>query len=1036
MELSVAADAVRSLLALWEADMQFTKRLILSVLILFSIQVLSGTSEAGESVERASRQVFHELQKLANPIDRANAILDTMDSCPGDIGWRDSLDSHETSEAHAKLKADIISSHHLWPTLHQAVLSYRRQNQMDAALLMGERIIRHFPTRQNSREYSNMIKIFADFHLERKEYAQAIQWLLRKSLYADGVYFDDAGLNDLYFKTLHEHGKEMFALPWMHTLTEASPFMMGDGQKPIVYTHPNSPNNREGKIMFRAPEGYVFSKINLQGDVEIHEDPKGNVAYFVYLEPYFPIRQVGRNSMINLVYSQPGYHLLDTDHSLSESWPFLHARLFSSDANRKIYQWQINAEFEPGNAVSLLRELIQNPYAKVKGRVHVNVWPEGSRYSLDNQDHDHRRSIATSLQPGWHTGHYRSPQGIEQEVPFFIQGNGESEVGLNFESGWQGASVTLPQHVGRFTLAEINYGSYLAMATKQVDTPGPVYSWYSSDLSIWEPAETPPVGERLLRPQLIRTNAGTLMLFTLQQESSSLQLTMTQSHDGKNWSALQTLPPLPETQNLDPPCIAELPSGFLLVIMQKHFTIGLPGRWRPWKLLDISASRIKPCALLGDHRLCHLVFQGQHEDLRYVVSSDGIQWSQPIPIEINRKSNSKTEYRLLQQDDTLWLLADDNYVKGWYYSWDDQVWNGPVSLPLRFGDYLSQVIECADGTHAALYQTAKHRNNYLPSIMQGRFPSFLHRFENTYRWEDLSKGSCVQLINGQDEIWFVNPYYGFSRFDKNTTTCQDLGRTLSRDGTIPPRSTVGAITTHQDQVFVAINGYGVELIDRSTGKSEGPMMLCEPQRSQALNALAWASERLWIGTTQGLESCLPNTGTLEVHSWDYAGDQGPYITALAPAENGVWLATNEGEIYRFRLASEVFHKGPQLFEDIGRINKLISRGEDLYIVGRRNIALYNTQTGDVRMVLHNSQGDVDDATVDERWLWYLNQERLWRYDPAQQIHEEILVRTPLYESMMGPSTWSVVVDDRYVYLSLYGGMTRGEKAKLNLANRD
>jgi len=93
MELSVAADAVRSLLALWEADMQFTKRLILSVLILFSIQVLSGTSEAGESVERASRQVFLELQKLANPIDRANAILDTMDSCPGEIGWRDSLDS-------------------------------------------------------------------------------------------------------------------------------------------------------------------------------------------------------------------------------------------------------------------------------------------------------------------------------------------------------------------------------------------------------------------------------------------------------------------------------------------------------------------------------------------------------------------------------------------------------------------------------------------------------------------------------------------------------------------------------------------------------------------------------------------------------------------------------------------------------------------------------------------------------------------------------------------------------------------------------
>jgi hypothetical protein len=672
--------------------MQFTNRLILSISILLSIQIFSGTSEAVESAERASGQLFNELQKINNPIDRATAFLDTMDSRSEGIEWPDSLDAHETSEAHAKLKTKIKTSRLLWPTLYQAVQSYKQQDQMDAALLMGERIIRHFPTRQNSREYFDMIKIFADSHLERKAYSQAVRWLLRKAIYADGVYFDDAGLNELYFKTLHEHGKEMFELPWMHTLTETAPLIMGEGQEPIVYTHPVSQNNREGQMLFRAPEGRSFSKINLQGDVEILEDPKSNVAYFIYLEPYFPIRQVGRNNMINLVYSQPGSHLLKTDRSLNEPWPFLHARLFSSDSNRKIYQWQIKAEFEPGNAVSLLRELMQNPYAKVEGRVHVNVRPEGSRYSLDNQDHDYHRSIATSLQPGWHVGHYRSPQGIEQDVPFFIQGNGESEVGLNFESGWQGGSVTLPQDGGRFTLAEINDGSYLAMATEQVDTPGPVYSWRSSDLNAWEPAETPPVGERLLRPQLIKTNASNLILFALQQASSTIQLITAQSSDGKFWSALDALPPLPEPQNLTPPCIVELPSGLLLVIMQENFTIGLPGSWQPWERLDIPTSQMKPCALLSDNQICHFVFQEQHEGLKYTFSSDGVQWSPPAPVKINGEGKDKTEYRLLQQDETLWLLADDNYVKGWYGSWDDQVWNGPVSLPLRFGDYLSQVI--------------------------------------------------------------------------------------------------------------------------------------------------------------------------------------------------------------------------------------------------------------------------------------------------------------------------------------------------------
>lgn len=167
--------------------------------------------------------------------------------------------------------------------------------------------------------------------------------------------------NRRYFVLLTKKPERNIApLPWVRVLSPSSPTIEAESAEPIVYHHSESNSPSNAQMILQAAPGYLFTKIDVWGDVEVPQEPPPNYSsLFIRLDQYPFSSLIGPiQQMTDLEIRKPGRHQLGNSHELPSPWPLSRVFLRSSQDGKNIYKWRITAHFTQGDTYGAIRQVL------------------------------------------------------------------------------------------------------------------------------------------------------------------------------------------------------------------------------------------------------------------------------------------------------------------------------------------------------------------------------------------------------------------------------------------------------------------------------------------------------------------------------------------------------------------------------------------------------------------------------------------------------------------------------------------------------
>jgi hypothetical protein len=869
----------------------------------------------------------------------------------------------------------------------------------------------------------------------------------------DGRFFYGRDIEDrinrIYFDLVTKEGGSLSSTPpWVHLLSPSQSSFSLEADTPLVYRSPRSGIPTEAYFLLQAEPGSLFSKVDLWADVNIREEPRGGAAYFVYLSDYHPYRRSVESPF--LIYSKSGRQELAASATFKEPCAFLTVRLFSSEKTREVYGWRITADFAPGNAVDNRAGKDEETASTRKGRVQVDGTPPGTAVKISSY-YSKRGSFVTSLPAGHYEAIFSNPELGRIQVGFPVEADRVSQVGASLENGWSNYSVSsLPSDIGPAALARLPGGSYLVVASQKEKGFRQLRQWISEDLVHWHGGKFVDANlseSNNCSPTLLATRKGRVLLFWFLNGQTLFCCT---TQDAMNWS-----PPRIVTEFQAPfsaqagPSVLQTPGGDYLLATDDAWTKGNPGKWQDWKPYRIennpSGKVETPDLLLTESSQYVLAYTGTFSNAEnrprggvpsvFVASStDGIHWQEPVQV------GDGTLPHLYESGGNLWVIFNGKGFLESHYTRDGKKWFGPSHLtPLFEGFQQSDIVDLGDGRFAAV-DTPKEgqRHPYPVSLHVGRdFPDRIARLEDEYRWEDCdgtphgSGMNAYHLQNATDFIWSINPYGGFGRFDKRSGEYLETREIQSSRQPGLERQKIGALAVDGDRVWIGANAAGLYCLDQAEGNILFEAKAGQGLRSDVIPALAVEPGLVWVGTPEGLQAFDPGSA-----SWlafdQVTGLQGlPLpIVALALGEECLWIAGRDGRVLRFDKAEAVTSPiDRQQANPESKIIKLLADGPFLWIVCYNGIWRYNEAEKVTDWIFRER---LNDACIDRDFLWVATDNSLLRIPKATGQAQPISINSTSYRRGINFRVHSIATDDKYVYLGIYGGLTRGEKAKLRV----
>jgi len=868
----------------------------------------------------------------------------------------------------------------------------------------------------------------------------------------DGRFFYGGDIEDridrIYFDLVTKEGSSSASPPpWVHLLSPSQPSFSLEAETPLVYRSPRSGIPSESHFLLQAAPGSLFSKVDLWADVNIREEPKGGVAYFVYLSDYHPYRRSVEAPF--LIYRKSGRQELSSSAALKEPCALLEVRLFSSEKTREIYGWRVTADFVPENPVETQVE-DRGPASTRKGRVHVHGTPPGTSVRISSY-YSPKGSFVTSLPTGIHPTQFSHPEMGLARVDVPVEVDGDSQVGASLENGWSNYSViSLPTDIGPATLARLPSGSYLVVASQKEKGFRQLRQWISEDLVHWRGGE--PIDANLSEsnncsPTLLATRKGRTLLFWFVNGKA---LFCCSTQDALSWSPPRIVTEFPGKFSAKAgPSVIQTSSGDYLLATDDAWTVGRPKRWQSSKLYQIKNNPSRtvetPDLLVTESSEYLLAYTGTSSDTEsrhrggvssvFVTSStNGIHWQEPVRV------GEGTLPHLYEANGNLWIIFKGNGFLESHYTRDGKKWFGPSHLTPLFEKFQqSDIVDLGDGRLAAVDTPEEGRRHPYPvSLHVGRdFPDRIARLENEYRWEDCDGTphgggmNAYHLQNADNFIWSINPYGGFGRFDKRGGEYLETRAIQSSRQPGLERHKIGAMAIDGDRVWIGANAAGLFCLDQAEGSILFEAKAGQSLRSDVIPALAVEPGRVWVGTPEGLQAFDP-----ESVSWlafdqvtDLQGLPLP-IVALALGEECLWIAGRDGQVLRFDKAEAVTSPiDRQQANPESKIIKLLADGPFLWIVCYSGIWRYNEAEKVTDWIFRER---LNDACIDRDFLWVATDTSLLRISKATGQAQSISINSTAYRRGTAFFVHSIATDDKYVYLGIYGGLTRGEKAKLRV----
>ncbi len=869
----------------------------------------------------------------------------------------------------------------------------------------------------------------------------------------DGRFFYGGDIEDrinrIYFDLVtKEGGSTSTPPPWVHLLSPAQTSFGLTADAPLSYQSPKSQCSSEAYFLLQAEPGSLFSKVDLWADVNIREEPRGGVAYFVYLSDYHPYRRSVEAPF--LIYRKSGRQELAASATFKEPCAFLTVRLFSSEKTREVNGWRVTADFVPGNAVD--NQVVEDEAiaSTRKGRVQVHGTPPGTSVRISSY-YSPKGSFVTSLPTGIHPTQFSHPEMGQVQVDFPVEANRASQVGASLENGWSNYSVpSLPTDIGPAALARLPSGSYLVVASQKEKGFRQLRQWISEDLVHWRGGELIDANlseSNNCSPTLLAIRKGRTLLFWFVNGKALFHCS---TQDALNWSPPRIVTEFHGKFSAKAgPSVIQTSSGDYLLATDNAWTLGRPKRWQSSKpyLIKNNPSRTveAPDLLVTESSEYILAYTGTSSDTesrhRWGVSSvfvtsstDGVLWQEPVRV------GEGTLPHLYEANGNLWVIFKGNGFLESHYTRDGKKWFGPSHLTPLFEKFQqSDIVDLGDGRLAAVDTPEEGRKErYLAALHVGmNFPNRISRLENEYRWEDCdgtsnsSSFNAYHLQNAKDYLWSISPYHGFGRFDKQRGVFRETHEIQPREQLGLGRSTIGAIAIDGDRVWIGANAAGLYCLDQAEGSILFEARAGEGLRSDVIPALAVEPGRVWVGTPEGLQAFDPESG-----SWSnfdqVAGLQSlPLpISALALGKQCLWIAGRDGRVLRFDKAEAVTSPiDRQQANPESKIIKLLTDGPFLWIVCYSGIWRYNEAENNTDWIFRER---LNDACIDRDFLWVATDTSLLRIPKATGQAQSISINSTLYRRGTTFCVHSVATDDKYVYLGIYGGLTRGEKAKLRV----
>lgn len=851
-----------------------------------------------------------------------------------------------------------------------------------------------------------------------------------------------------YFDLWVEKAGEVKPPPWVRVLSPERPTVELASETPIEYLSPTAGRPTEAEILLQAAPGYLFKRIDIWGQIDIREEPPGRHAYFIYLSPYNPYGRYHHEAA--LVYEKPGPQELSDSWELKDPWPLAHVRLFSSSKTKRIHKWQITAHFVRGTAGEAIQKFATERAATVNGKVHIYGTPTGARMGIDGPPHS-QQSFATNLPPGSHTAAFSHPAWGERTVVFPILPGINSQVGASLDNGWACYSLpTIPRDIGAPALAALPTGDHLVVAPREVDGCKQLHAWYSKDLATWTEGGPVPVnlqGEDNSLPALCRSKDGSVLLFWVTGTGHEANLMCSATTDGRQWQdSPAALPPFKREPDLSAsPSVTES-DGQFAVVVGAQWLRGRPGAWGEWRDVvleqtvveritapDILQTRAgkQILAFSGTAFYPKKPYDGLHTSVFVATSETGEKWNAPVEVAHGSRPH------LYESGENLWMvLRGQNYLEAHYSRDGGKTWFGPSSLTPLFDQFeQSDIVPVGGGRFAAVnFKRERGRGNsgYLVSLHLGEnFPSRIPSVETeTYRWEDFPRATNAFLLqDAGDCIWAISPYTGYGRFDKGTGKYERTQRLRTADLPDLSGNTIGALAVEGDDVWIGANGAGVYCLSRSENKLVFGAEAGKSMRFDIITAIAAGPAFVYVGTPIGLEVYNRDDGFWM--DFDHvAGLKELPITALASTVEYLWIGTRDGRVERFNQLDKV--ESPIEWPDgaqPGKIMRLFAQGDRVWIAAKNGIWLFDQAAETTKQIL---SGDVQDACLDDQYLLVAGGNQLRAIEKATGQVMKIVINSDKYKEPISSSVWSVATDDRYVYASIYGGITRGLKKQIRV----
>jgi len=586
-------------------------------------------------------------------------------------------------------------------------------------------------------------------------------------------------------------------------------------------------------------------------------------------------------------------------------------------------------------------------------------------------------------------------------------------------------------------------GGYLLVAARKTAQGTRLHRWLSKDLAGWTDEAALAIsapGAIHTAPSLCPLKDGRVLLLWVAREGESGALLAAATADGRDWPAPETLREFaPSAAAEQAPAVVETAAGDCLVLHTDQWMRGRPGAWGDWEPLAIeqfTGVPEKPDLLRAASGRLLLAFHAQAPSAEsapagpativFVAPSEtGETWA--APVEVGRGANP----HVYESDGRLWLIHSGARSLEAWYSTDGRRWFGPSPMPRPFdASDQSDIADLGDGRFGSVSWHGERGGSDLVCLHVGeRFPRALAHLETAHRWEDFPEASnAFSLRDGERYIWSVSPYTGFGRFDKRTGAFERSFSLWRRGG--PPdldRHTIGALALDGANVWIGANGAGLFCLKQDDCAA---VYRAEPGRDIRLDiitALAVDPNFVWVGTPVGLEVL----GRKDRYWLDFdhvAALKGLPIVALTPAREWLWIGTRDGRVLRFNMADEV--DSPVAWPDgatPGKIIALFVDGGQIRVVAENGVWQCAASGGTARRLF---DGAVQDAALDGDSVWLAGGNRLRRIRRGTGVCEEILLNSDAYRLPTSNSVWSVAVDDQHVYASVYGGITRAPKTKV------